>query len=53
MTWYACEEPERPTDAHVRWHYDGCRPCAVKADALRSQYPEDEHVVVLAERMPL
>ncbi len=46
--WYACSEPERPTDAFVLWHYAGggvdCTGCRVKADLLLRQYPEDTHV---------
>lgn len=43
-SWYACAEPERPTDAAVLWHYEGCLACALKADALEWQYPDDPHV---------
>ena len=42
--WFACEEPERPTDASVRWHYEGCKACRIKADALEWHYPDDPHV---------
>lgn len=42
--WYACSEPERPTDAYVLWHYSGCVACRFKADALVRQYEDDPHV---------
>ena len=45
--WYACEQPERPTDPAVRWHYRNCRPCRVKAQAVALQHPDDPHVAWL------
>lgn len=48
--WYACEEPERPTDGHVRWHYDlpagagPCNGCRIKAEMLLREYPDDTSV---------
>lgn len=43
-SWYACTEPERPTDAFVMWHYHDCMACRIKASALAWQYPDDPHV---------
>lgn len=51
VTWWACEHPERPTDALVVWHYDDCIPCAIKAEALARQHPDDASVRWLIERM--
>lgn len=46
-TWWACEEPERPTDPYVRWHYRDCLGCRVKGQALAMQHPDDPHVAWL------
>lgn len=36
--WFACSEPERPTDPYVIWHYatdEGhCAPCLLKHEAV-------------------
>ncbi len=49
--WYACEQPERPTDPYVIWHYrepeKTCRGCQFKAMLVLRQYPDDPHVDVL------
>lgn len=45
--WYACEQPERPTDAFVVWHYGICRGCEFKADVLAHLHPDDPHVAWL------
>jgi hypothetical protein len=42
--WFACDEPERPTDPWVQWHYGLCTGCRVKSEALALQHPDDEHV---------
>lgn len=52
--WFACEEPERPTDPYVVWHYgfnlgSWCLACHVKADALARQHPDDGSVAWLVE----
>jgi hypothetical protein len=52
--WFACEEPERPTDAAVLWHYaygDDCRGCRLKAEMVLRQWPDDTHVQWLAARL--
>lgn len=46
--WFACAEPERPTDAFVMWHYRGCRACSIKVDVLSAMYPADTHVAWLS-----
>ena len=54
--WFACDEPERPTDGSVRWHYafEGpCVGCQVKASALAQMYPDDPHVVWLVGMVAL
>lgn len=45
--WYACAEPERPTDPDVLWHYEDCTGCRVKAAALAMQHPDNSHVTWL------
>jgi hypothetical protein len=45
--WFACDEPERPTDAHVLWHYRDCMGCLLKAQMLAHLYPDDPHVAWL------
>lgn len=52
--WYACEEPERPTDGLVVWHCgagDDCTGCRVKAEAKLREFPDDSHVQWLARRL--
>ena len=51
--WFPCENPERPTDANVLWHYDGrdCLGCRVTAKALKLRDPDDPHVDWLADMM--
>ena len=49
--WFACTEPERPTDPFVTWHYEECVGCRVKAAALASMYPDDSHVRWLTRMM--
>jgi hypothetical protein len=39
MPWYACDEPERPTDPYVLWHYDDCEACLIKARAVSIMHP--------------
>ena len=51
--WYACEEAERPTDPYVRWHYEDCLGCFVKAHALSFMFPDDSHVAWLNDRIAL
>lgn len=43
-SWLACEHPERPPDAFVRWHYDECRGCDIKLDVQVARFPDDPHV---------
>jgi hypothetical protein len=53
-SWFACEEPERPTDPYVLWHYavgDDCAGCRLKAKLLLIQRPDDTHVQWLADRL--
>ena len=45
--WFACTEPERPTDAYVVWHYEGCIGCDIKTDMLVALHPDDPHVAWL------
>jgi len=47
--WFACEEPERPTDVWVRWHYVDCAACRIKADALQRLHPDDSNVAWLVD----
>ena len=47
--WYACEQPERPPDPYVLWHYDDprtgpCAGCAFKAHVQSMRFPESTHV---------
>lgn len=42
--WFACEEPERPTDAWVMWHYHECVACQMKAEMMAVLYPDDTHI---------
>lgn len=49
--WVACEEPERPPDAFVRWHYNACRGCLIKAQAQQQRFPDDIHVRHLVEML--
>lgn len=48
--WFACAEPERPTDPMVRWHAD-CAGCLARAAALAWSYPDDSHVQHLHTRL--
>lgn len=48
-TWFACEEPERPPDPYVVWHYHSCRGCLVKIEAQERRFPDDSHVRLLAD----
>jgi hypothetical protein len=38
--WVACAEPERPVDAYVLWHYEGCNACLLKAQMQQRLYPD-------------
>jgi hypothetical protein len=49
MMWFACEQPERPPDAKVVWHYCCCAPCRVKAEAQARRFPDDPHVAWLVD----
>lgn len=49
--WWRCSEPERPTDAFVRWHYDGCAACRIAGAALAQQHPTDPHVAWLVDQL--
>lgn len=49
--WFACENPERPTDPYVRWHYRECTGCRVKAEALSHMHPSNTHVAWLVGLM--
>jgi hypothetical protein len=49
--WAACDEPERPPDAWVVWHYaaamptgEPCRGCAFKAQIQLRRFPDDPKV---------
>lgn len=46
--WHACEQPERPPDGAVFWHYRVggriCKGCAFKAAVQQHRYPDDPHV---------
>ena len=42
--WYACEQPERPTDPLVVWHYTDCQACRLKVELLDRLYPDDPHI---------
>lgn len=52
VTWMACEQPERPPDPLVVWHYicdgDVCRGCSLKAGVQLRRFPDDPHVRWLA-----
>lgn len=48
--WFACEQPERPTDPFVMFHYDGCRACRLVVDMLVRMHPDDSHVAWLDRR---
>lgn len=39
--WYACSEPERPTDPYVVWHYDDCPACRIKAQVVLNKMQQD------------
>lgn len=49
--WIACHELERPPDAYVVWHYDGCRACLAKARNQLRLFPSDLSVAWLISRM--
>lgn len=53
--WWRCDEPERPTDPMVRWHYDGCRNCRFAVQMLELDPDltewERDRVNALAGRM--
>ena len=54
--WFACSEPERPTDALVIWHYlpdDGapCRGCQIKAEMIARTHPDALGIEWLIERV--
>jgi hypothetical protein len=49
LPWFACEQPERPTNAAVMWHYEDCLGCDIKADMLSRLYPDDPHVAWLRD----
>lgn len=51
MSWYACEQLERPPDPSVAWHYDGCDLCLKKAQHQARLFPDDPHVAWLIARM--
>lgn len=54
LTWFACSEPERPTDAYVIWHYgdDGpCRGCQIKLAMVAHHHPDADGVAWLRERV--
>lgn len=42
--WYPCEHPERPNDAMMVWHYEGCHGCHTAAIATQRRHPGDTHV---------
>ncbi len=42
--WVACQQPERPPDAFVVWHYEGCDRCRFKAEIQVRLFPDDPHV---------
>lgn len=47
--WYPCENPERPNDAAMRWHYRDCRSCHVAAIATQRRHPDDHSVAWVVE----
>jgi len=49
--WWACEKPECPPDAFVRWHYEGCGGCRLKAEVQARRFPDDPHVAWLVEQV--
>jgi hypothetical protein len=49
--WFACTEPERPTDPFVTWHYEECTGCQIKAGFLARLHPDDPHVRWLNDHM--
>lgn len=42
--WVACAEAERPPDAYVKWHYDGCDKCVLKAKGQLVRFPDSQPV---------
>lgn len=44
--WFACEQPERPPDAYVMWHY-GEECCHLKAEVQGRRFPDDPNVARL------
>lgn len=49
--WLACAQPERPPDAFVVWHYEGCERCQFKALVQQARFPDDTHVTWLCRTM--
>lgn len=43
--WYACEHPERDNDPSILWHGEGCRGCAIKAEATKRIHFEEMTLV--------
>lgn len=49
--WYACENPERPNDPHIMWHYEPCHGCHVAALAALRRWPDDLTVRLVMPRI--
>lgn len=45
--WHPCENPERPVDARVAFHQDGCTGCTITAQAYALQHPGSERAAEL------
>lgn len=50
-SWWACAEPEKPTDMNVVWHYHDCLACRLKASVQQVLHPNDPHVAWLVRMM--
>jgi hypothetical protein len=49
--WFACDALERPPDAFVVWHMEGCPACLAKARGQARRFPGDPRVEALLVAM--